>query len=308
MSYLLTMVLITLYAFTIGGCIFLFKKDNRLLFLHLSLLLILFICRTIIDDIGINSTYLAKNYPHLLNLITIVSLFLYILFWFLCAFLFNQVIQKKSGKTYLVLPTLISIYMLLTFVSGGLKLFFFLPGELYLIYLAFQLILYSIKKPPLIYEKFFLKLGIFILIGVILAGVEQLVLINSANIRQLSVLLFNQRHLMEDFFCLIISLIIIKNCFYDRKSDLSNEEIKQFFILSFETNPTLSNREKEVLGLVLDKKTNQEIAELLYISVGTVKTHTYNIFKKLNVRNRKNLFACYEIFCKDQLSFISKLE
>lgn len=48
----------------------------------------------------------------------------------------------------------------------------------------------------------------------------------------------------------------------------------------------LSQREVEVLRLVADGKTNQEIADQLFISLNTVKTHVRHIFQCLDARNR----------------------
>ncbi len=48
----------------------------------------------------------------------------------------------------------------------------------------------------------------------------------------------------------------------------------------------LSGREKEILSHIAVGMTNGEIAENLCISVHTVKTHLYNIFKKIEVPNR----------------------
>jgi DNA-binding NarL/FixJ family response regulator len=49
---------------------------------------------------------------------------------------------------------------------------------------------------------------------------------------------------------------------------------------------TLTPREIEILSLVASGSKNEEIAEELFISPNTVKTHIYNIFKKINVPNR----------------------
>jgi len=50
---------------------------------------------------------------------------------------------------------------------------------------------------------------------------------------------------------------------------------------------TLSEREREVLELVAQGRSNRVIANSLYISENTVKTHMRNIFRKLNVQGRK---------------------
>ncbi len=53
--------------------------------------------------------------------------------------------------------------------------------------------------------------------------------------------------------------------------------------------PTLSRREKDVLRLILDECTTQEIAEKLFISFGTVETHRRNMLIKTGVRNTAGL-------------------
>jgi DNA-binding NarL/FixJ family response regulator len=50
--------------------------------------------------------------------------------------------------------------------------------------------------------------------------------------------------------------------------------------------PTLSAREIEVLQLIAAGKSNKEIASLLFISEGTVKTHVLSIHEKLGVSGR----------------------
>jgi ATP/maltotriose-dependent transcriptional regulator MalT len=53
----------------------------------------------------------------------------------------------------------------------------------------------------------------------------------------------------------------------------------------------LSEREIEVLQLVAEGFTNQEIASRLYLSLNTVKVHTRNIYSKLGVNNRTHAGA-----------------
>ena len=48
----------------------------------------------------------------------------------------------------------------------------------------------------------------------------------------------------------------------------------------------ISKREHEVLELVAQGLSNQEIANKLFVSINTVKTHTSNLFLKLEARRR----------------------
>ncbi|MDB1553288.1 response regulator transcription factor [Latilactobacillus sakei] len=61
----------------------------------------------------------------------------------------------------------------------------------------------------------------------------------------------------------------------------------------------LTNREREVLGLIAKGRSNQEIADELFITLKTVKTHVSNILAKLQVDDRTQA-AIYAI--KHQLA------
>ncbi|MBI2997733.1 MAG: response regulator transcription factor [Deltaproteobacteria bacterium] len=70
------------------------------------------------------------------------------------------------------------------------------------------------------------------------------------------------------------------------------EEIAQTQSVSYESEPandavkSLTKRELEILRLVAEGLTNEEIGKRIFISEKTVKTHLTNIFDKLKVNNR----------------------
>lgn len=51
----------------------------------------------------------------------------------------------------------------------------------------------------------------------------------------------------------------------------------------------LTDREREVLVLIANGLNNAEIAEALYVSVATAKTHVSRIMAKLDARDRAQL-------------------
>lgn len=60
---------------------------------------------------------------------------------------------------------------------------------------------------------------------------------------------------------------------------------RQAFLHNTSVEP-LSEREMEVLSLLTEGATNQDIAARLTVSLNTVKKHTSNIFSKLGAPNR----------------------
>lgn len=53
----------------------------------------------------------------------------------------------------------------------------------------------------------------------------------------------------------------------------------------------ISEREKEVVNLLINGRSNKEIADKLFISVNTVKTHIKNIYEKLEINSRYELIS-----------------
>lgn len=61
------------------------------------------------------------------------------------------------------------------------------------------------------------------------------------------------------------------------------------------TDPLLSRREKEVLNLMFDGLTNKEIAQKLFISLETVKSHRKHILDKTGSKNTAAIFKCLKL-------------
>ena len=82
----------------------------------------------------------------------------------------------------------------------------------------------------------------------------------------------------------------------DIRYSFSAEQIEHI-ISDWTDAEALSQREKEVLKLLLINKKRKEIAEELFVTESTIKKHTSGIFRKLEVSNRNELFEKAGQFC-----------
>jgi len=73
------------------------------------------------------------------------------------------------------------------------------------------------------------------------------------------------------------TIIIEKQVFANADFVLNEAEVNRL---------RLSAREREVLQLIADGLSNQQIAERLFVSLNTIKTHTSNLFLKMEVERR----------------------
>lgn len=64
---------------------------------------------------------------------------------------------------------------------------------------------------------------------------------------------------------------------------------------------SLSQREKEVLILIMQNKKRKDIADELFVTESTIKKHTSSIFKKLNINNRSELFENAKSYLNSKL-------
>ena len=93
-------------------------------------------------------------------------------------------------------------------------------------------------------------------------------------------------------FIFIISIsLLIYHIFYHFyfSSPISKTEktLKEDFIKDF----GITKREQEIIEALLHGKSNKELAETLFVSEKTIETHLANIYRKVGVKNRLELFS-----------------
>lgn len=91
-------------------------------------------------------------------------------------------------------------------------------------------------------------------------------------------------------FLIFLAIVAIAFAFHRKLMERQRRTLrKENMKVEFCRAHKITDRELEIIELIIQGKTNKEIEETLFISVGTVKNHIYNIFKKLDIKNRTQL-------------------
>lgn len=92
-------------------------------------------------------------------------------------------------------------------------------------------------------------------------------------------------------------IMTIQSCHAIAKHSLDfinlEPQYKKDITLDSSIKNKLTNKEQKVLFLLLEGKKNQEIANSLFISLATVKTHIQHIFQKMLVKSKFELISKY---------------
>lgn len=70
-----------------------------------------------------------------------------------------------------------------------------------------------------------------------------------------------------------------------------SRSLEIFYRRAVENNETLTEREEDIIKLIAKGYSNQEVADELYISIETVKTHKKNIKVKLEVESTQDIIT-----------------
>ena len=84
-----------------------------------------------------------------------------------------------------------------------------------------------------------------------------------------------------------IKTVVVEKEVYVTKTEILPKSGEGFVLnTALVSQLELSKRELEILGLLAQGFSNQEIASRLFVSLSTVKTHNQNLFEKLEVKRR----------------------
>lgn len=88
------------------------------------------------------------------------------------------------------------------------------------------------------------------------------------------------------FFTINTLGIIFSFLYLNQPPFLENYQLTDYFIKKY----NITEREKEIISLMKMGLSNNEIGDKIFISIHTVENHIYNIYQKLNIKNRVQLF------------------
>ena len=307
--YIYNVFLIILYTLTLGIVLTYSlnsEKDKRYLFFVIGLYLVFFI----FDNLILSMTEIIKDFGNTYNQhflgVPFVKTVIYLVNN-ICQFWIVAILMKETPLlTHYCLISITFIWMAFPILNNSpLRVFmYYLPNQLLLIYTGIyarrNLTSLNISSRNKNYLKTISNIGVLFGILIIL---EDLFVIFNVDSYDLLNLRIQNRNMCEDMFTIAVCYLIIKYILSDWKA-ISNVEEQ---LSSFDKSPKIDNpstldlfseklhlteREKEIL----EHKNNQEIANQLFLSVGTVKTHVHNIFIKLEITKRNQLFEVYNSF------------
>lgn len=274
-------------------CYYVLFKDDA--FLYYALFLGSTSFGVFIMDGMLNYLNVDKN----INDVLMISNYYFLAFFsskFANSYLFLDHYYPKLKRFSYALGTIIIILGLLYLKS---KNYYYL---LFVNILVFSLLtIYWFSSVLLFKKNFYTKILAFSFVIILFLAIDFFVL----NFLGFSIFHTNQNNIKIGAFTemIVLSVAVLyrmkalkkENEFMTQEiitySNLLKEKNKKSKTKSIKNNiQNLSIREREIFDLILQGKSNKEIAESINISINTVKFHIKNIYEKLHIKNRKEAY------------------
>jgi len=303
--FLYNVLLIILYSFVMSLTTSLYLKNKHRIFLILAALMVLSILDNTIVYMTEFINSFADDYNQLFMTAPVIKTIIFLLDHFFCLWLLATISEESIKKYQIALLFLLAFWMIgIPFSeNSALKVWlYYLPNQLFVFYLGCYAYALNKKKLEPLRKKYLAWLAQLYTVFATLILLEDTFVI--FNIDQYSdiIVKINNRNVSEDISSIIFCAFIIYFCLHDfpriaqPKKALATAAPYVDSLDTFCHNYHLTQREEEVLHLLLEHKSNQEIANELFLSIGTVKTHIHNIFVKLEVKKRAEIFTIYQQF------------
>lgn len=318
-SFVYTILLFLLYACAISSSFYAWMNTKHKAYLAFIAIFSFFLVDLsiisiieFVSQMPVNlSTSPNNTYPEARSISLLLGIIIY-------TFLFLMLLEAPFKKQYLIPPVLFVCISILTpvFLTGIMADWCYYGGRylsLITILLLFlrQIYLSKDTQPP---SQWHMVLTLnLIMLGFMSAAFLEITitLINwNAYSRWLSSFApkLTERVFTEDIYSIVFSVWYIKHCYQVVRDKFYTTTLsgETFTSLSysqfshakeiFSAQLGLTKRECEILDLLLNNKTNQEITEELFISLGTAKTHVHNILQKASVTKRAQLTDAFRHF------------
>lgn len=276
------------------------RKSRKTFFYVLSVYFVVFI----LDNSVISMTELissfASEYNQSFQGTSFIKTTFFLVNNFCQLWLIGSISHSKIKRWEYMIVVGIFLFMLLPIQqsSSWRTYLYYLPNQLWLFYLgAKALYSYYNKRLEPKYKKYLKKIGLLALVFSFLILMEDSIIIFTVD--QYSMFHTNiiNRNVSENLFSISLCFLSIYYFLNDAplftSSHSNSKSYNQSFIYSFCQDYRLTEREQQICQLLLEQKHNQEIAEELFLSIGTVKTHIHNIYIKTDVKKRAELFSLY---------------
>lgn len=310
--FFLGILLVILCALSMPPAFLLYFKSKKPVHLYLALLLSSYLIELIellyIAHYCLPSDFRNVNLIHfpVLRIFTAVSIML------LDLLILLHIMNLKFHKGYVLLfIALASFCAYIAWLPRTMMTdwLFYTPRQIFRFgYCLFFFIRYILEKDPAVQKRLerysFLMLGVFLLNCSIL--LEDSMLIFHIETYLYDMLSVTERNFSENILWTFLCIYALVYCIHELNAfspearttpqpELTDSATCSSGAVLSDSLPALADyykftpREIELLSCLLQYKTTSEICEELHISTGTVKTHTHNIYMKVNVNSKNEL-------------------
>ncbi|MFV0556632.1 MAG: LuxR C-terminal-related transcriptional regulator [Lactovum sp.] len=297
-----------------------YLKDHKKNYLLISLYFLLLIFNNLLITLSEDFSNFANYYNNQFMVNPILQTLSYLGIMGIALILTHELSSEKIKNYQYVIYIFFALWLLLTpfLENSALKVWlYYLPSQL----LTFYFGLYSLKNYKKEYlserwQKYTKMISLLAISFACIILLEDSFVIFFKDIYKKNILWINHRNISEDIFHILLSLLAFKYFLTKYKvktiekedsvpilvqfpkadKKIDEEDLGQKYFDKFINHYSLTSREAEILFLLLQKRHNKEIANKLYLSIGTVKTHTHNIYIKLSAEGRSEVIEIFKKF------------